>query len=455
MRNLRPALILVGFTLAATGAVADGALDPSFWSDGRIWLPGSHRYATRALLTAPDGRLVVVGTQRPPSSPGEEWFWRRVGDAGYDAPCVLAPQGSAIRAFLGDAAFDPQGRLVIAGSYVYGEGDVRPAAARFLYPGCTLDPSFDGNGVWGMNMGQPAIVSRLAIAPSGRILLAGEIEAGAEDVDLLAILLFPSGALVASFSGGWTSVDPSGVSLPDYTGGVSITPGGQVLLAASSAFGFNFDWSVTALTPTGEPDPDFGDDGTARIGFDLGGTNLDALFAMARDPASGQLVLAGRAETVLGSAIAVARLLPDGTLDSSFSGDGLFQHTLNAEASVLNAVAVDGLGRVVGVGTRVPFDGNADFLAVRLTPSGSLDPTFTGDGWRTITFDAGPGDAVGDEAFALTLQSGNYALGGTAVTNDDPDDPGLRVALARLRVDLIFADGFESSSASAWSTTVP
>ena len=42
-------------------AAADGDLDPTFWSDGRVVLSGTGDYEVKAVLAAPDGRVVVAG----------------------------------------------------------------------------------------------------------------------------------------------------------------------------------------------------------------------------------------------------------------------------------------------------------------------------------------------------------------------------------------------------------
>jgi uncharacterized delta-60 repeat protein len=71
----------------------------------------------------------------------------------------------------------------------------------------------------------------------------------------------------------------------------------------------------------------------------------------------------------------VARYNPDGTLDTTFSGDGIVIDSFVANFHEPNGVAIDPNGSIVVVGRT-----GASLFMARYLPDGTLDPTFSGDG---------------------------------------------------------------------------
>ncbi len=117
---------------------------------------------------------------------------------------------------------------------------------------------------------------------------------------------------------------------------------------------------------------------------------------------------------------ALARYNSDGTLDSTFDNDGIVL-TTSLNYSALNDAVLQPDGKIVAVGTygaSAPM-GVRDYLVVRYNTDGSLDTSFDGDGYATLSFGVNREDALG-----VALQSdgkivvvGNSApSGGNAVT---------------------------------------
>ncbi|MEO7795425.1 MAG: hypothetical protein ABIV06_11695 [Thermoanaerobaculia bacterium] len=440
--------------LSGSLAAADGDLDPTFWSDGKIYLSGTGSYEVSAVAVAPDEWVVVVGT-RDPGDGASEWFWRALGDTTAGSTCYFFPPGGASQGRAYAAAFDPAGRLIVAGSARYGSD--RLAVARFSFPDCTLDTSFDGDGYWTLDIpGGLESVLAIAIDPIGWIALGGYQNNGT-DTDMVVALLSFSGALIGSFSGnGWLTLDPSAAQIDDSVAGVAFDASHRVIAAGSTYYGTNGtngDWIVARFTLTGALDPTFDGDGLARIAFDLGGTSArhDMLFGLALDPNSDDLLLCGSAQSAAATELAIARLSPNGVLDATFALDGKAHHALGGVRIRLTEIGVDGLGRVLAAGYREPSAGNTDLLAVRYTASGSLDGTFSGNGWTIVPFDVGPTAYIDDYGQAMTLQAGRMVLAGEVLINTDSV---YRPGLARLDISLILADGFESGGASQWSAAL-
>jgi len=93
----------------------------------------------------------------------------------------------------------------------------------------------------------------------------------------------------------------------------------------------------------------------------------------------------------------VVRYNTDGSLDSGFDFDGKVTTAVGAGHDWANSVAIQGDGKIVAVG--YTFNGSdGDFAVVRYSTDGSLDTSFDGDG--KVATAMGPGvDSATDVAF--------------------------------------------------------
>ena len=194
----------------------------------------------------------------------------------------------------------------------------------------------------------------------------------------------------------------------DLANGLAIRPGGSVVVAGSS-----FDEMMAAqYAPDGTLDPSFGTGGVVRISRDPTLSSAASDVALQQD---GKVVLAGRElAAVSGSSlfdIAVARLNPDGTRDASFGGgDGVVYLDLQGQQNEATAVALDSAGRIVVAGRSWAVGGNSDAVVVRLLPDGSLDSSFGKQGVVVLdlrsNFDVANGLAV--QADGALVVAGSY-----------------------------------------------
>ena len=124
----------------------------------------------------------------------------------------------------------------------------------------------------------------------------------------------------------------------------------------------------------------------------------------------------------------MARFLPDGRLDRSFSRDGRLSFDFGYGDDFGAAVAVQQDGRiVVGGMAQYRYRTENDFLVVRLRENGTLDRMFSRDGIRSVNF-------VGrryDHVNGLALQpDGRIVAAGTSAVGLRREDP--RIAVLRL-----------------------
>ena len=155
-------------------------------------------------------------------------------------------------------------------------------------------------------------------------------------------------------------------------------------------------------------DPSFGTDGLLTT--DFGFTDTATGVAVQAD---GKIVVAGDSDGGAADFV-VARYNPDGSLDTTFSDDGLFLQTFGG-IDKATAVAIQADGKIVVAGyTNGTGTTEFDFAVLRLNPDGTLDPTFDADGKVTVGFDLGGVGRQDDKANAVAIQSdGAIVLAGS------------------------------------------
>jgi uncharacterized delta-60 repeat protein len=143
--------------------------------------------------------------------------------------------------------------------------------------------------------------------------------------------------------------------------------------------------SGVALAADGSLDPSFDADGKATTVFP-GGSIANAVAVQP----DGRIVAVGvAAGPSLTGDFAVARYLPDGSLDDTFDADGMLTTAIGGGGEEARSVAIQTNGRVVVAGT----DDRERFAVVRYLSDGTLDDTFGGDG--IVTTNITPRDDVG------------------------------------------------------------
>lgn len=132
----------------------------------------------------------------------------------------------------------------------------------------------------------------------------------------------------------------------------------------------------------GDLDSSFGSGGkvTTAIGGTSFGNGYDSVDAMAVQP-DGKIVAAGSTNDDGVRKFAVARYLPDGTLDTSFGGVGVVKTGFIGGAASGYAVCLQHDGRIIVGGSA-----NGAFALARYTSAGVLDTSFgSGTGMVTTT----------------------------------------------------------------------
>ncbi|MGH8994334.1 MAG: delta-60 repeat domain-containing protein [Acidimicrobiia bacterium] len=183
---------------------------------------------------------------------------------------------------------------------------------------------------------------------------------------------------------------------------VLVQPDGKIVTGGTELSGFLSRLLVTRLNPDGSLDTSFAGDGTANI--EVGVASFAA--AVARQQADGKILIGGTAVTGGSFVFAVVRLNADGTPDAGFGTAGVvttsFPGADSGSSFQMNDLILQPDGKIVAGGTAPDVDPLSNhFALVRYNSNGSLDTTGFGVGGRVLTdFPTG----VPDQLQALALQ---------------------------------------------------
>ena len=196
----------------------------------------------------------------------------------------------------------------------------------------------------------------------------------------------------------------------DWAYATAIQPDGRILAAGVSEGRGTYDFALARYTPTKDLDPSFGDHGVVLTDFNH---SYDWAYALALQP-DGKIVVAGVSDASGSKDFALARYMPDGTLDGSFGKGGVVTESFRSlTADIIHGIAIQPDGRIVAGGITyedvVTLQPHGDFMVARYLPNGDRDLTFGVGGIMTTDF----GDESYDEAYAVVLQpDGKVVLGG-------------------------------------------
>jgi len=298
----------IGFSLFRFKA--NGKLDPSFGSNGRVV---SHFFnfsdVIYKLAIQPDGKIVAVGDV------GEPGVGHLFGMARYNTNGTL------------DSSFGNGGKVTSN----FGDADA--------FDGIVLQSASD-----------------VSILANGDIVVVGSALRDFTGNDFIVIRYLPDGNLDQMFgNGGHVATDFDGSS--DNASCVAVQTDGKIVVGGSAYVGngYDFDMAVARYNPNGSPDLSFG--GSGRVVSLL--KDADHVNAIAIDQ-SGRILLAGDAPggPIAFTDFALKRLNQDGTPDLKFGQGGLVRTDLVGDSDTINSVAVQPDGKIVAVGTISQFIGS-------------------------------------------------------------------------------------------------
>ncbi len=372
----------IGLLCAIFTFSQNGTLDPTFNLNGKVttdFNANSDDNAT-ALALQTDGKIIVVG-----SSDNDFAVARYNIDGSLDNTFgtngkVVTPVGIA-NDFATGVILQLDGKILVSGQ-CFVAGNEKYGLVRYNIDG-TLDTSFDLDGKVITSIGN--YLNRaygLAIQPDGKIIVAGDSYNNFLRYDITLARYNTNGSLDTTFDNDGISTISFG---PNGAIGYSIAllNDGKILVAGQTTNNtIGADFVLIRCTSSGALDTTFGNLGKSIVDFGTG-TDVAKSLAVQTD---GKIIVAGSigasAPISYSQEFAIMRCNADGSLDTSFSGDG----KIIIDASLLinyndeaRSVAVQTNGKILVAG--YSDNGNDyDFTILRYNINGTLDTTFDSDG---------------------------------------------------------------------------
>jgi uncharacterized delta-60 repeat protein len=180
---------------------------------------------------------------------------------------------------------------------------------------------------------------------------------------------------------------------------------------------------IASLVSAGVAQPAFaagGAPGTIDTSFGTGGTAVTDLGAAGGTKLGGPtaVIVLGNGDILVGGTQGVVRLLPTGSLDTTFGSGGFAAVGLPFGASELPGLTVQPDGKIIWSGdvTNTSGGGNlSDFAVERFTANGTPDKTFGRKGLATLDVPTGGEGGEGFNA-AVVQPDGKIVVGGSVFT---------------------------------------
>lgn len=447
----------LGLVFATEIQAAPGDLDTSFAGSGKSRLGFGGGYDTgNAVAVQGDGKIIMAGSADPnyPGTGGADNFAlvrfqtnglldTTFGNGGKVVTVVNTNVSDYAPAAAQAVQVQADGKIVVGG-YAYNNATYPHsdfALARYN-PDGSLDLTFGTNGLVYTDFGTGTVMRAMSLQFDGKIVAAGYAVYPGGNAGENGVVLArydTNGTLDGSFGSGGKVIT---MGVVGYTGahGLTIQPDGKIVAAGigiGSGHG-GIDFALYRFTTNGVLDPEFGG-GSGKV-FTAISTNVSSYNYF--DSANGvgiqfgnntlqnpdKLVAAGYYWNFNGNIVfAAARYLLDGTLDTTFGGNGIVTNSLTPsnESDFGQSVLVQGAGSFV-TPRKITIAGygnagtNYFFLMVRYNADGSLDTSFgtNGTGRVTVSF----GSYHDDEVNAIAFGSGNVLLAGSSTASGTDRD---------------------------------
>jgi len=293
-------------------------------------------------------------------------------------------------------ALQADGKMVVAGYATIGS-IYQPALARYNTNG-SLDTSFGVSGVVLTNLGNSgAFLEDVTIQADGKIIVAGTTYT-TQGTAFLVMRYDVNGSLDSSFDGDGVSI-VNVTPYDDVAFSVAIQSDGKIV-AGGYARGASpvISFAAVRYNTDGSLDSNFGSAGKLTLG--VGGYQSDTGLAMNLQ-SDNKILMTGYCKVINTDRLGIARLLPIGTMDSNFDGDGIVISSIGSPGGdIPQSIKVQNDGKiVVGGYTYQGGTTNQDLFVARFLPNGSPDSSFDGDGKVITTL-----TTVNDYGFDLSFQ---------------------------------------------------
>lgn len=370
---------------------SDGSLDASFNSAA-----GANN-TVYAIAIQPDGKVIIGGFFTSYAGTTRNRLARVNTDGTLD---LSFDPGDAANDTVNSLLLLADGTLIIGGEFTAYNNGVKLRVARVNADGSRF-ANFSGNVE---SSGDYGNVKALALQPDGKILIGGEFSdyraVGRKNLARLTNV----GALDLTFN------PSSGAN--STVRAIARQPDGKIFIGGDfSSYDAIFRRRLARLKADGSLDPS----------FDSGLGANDVIHAMQLQP-DGKLIIAGAFTSYGGlTRQRIARVNPDGSVDTSFNSSF-------GASDTIYAIALQADGKIVIGGDFITYGGGVRTYLARVNADGSHDATFN----PGVTSPNGRVNALAIQADGKVVLGGEFtALGGTS-----------RKRIARVNADGTLDAGF-------------
>jgi uncharacterized delta-60 repeat protein len=379
----------------------DGSRDSSFGIGGLVVKRLRSFVNGASVVIQTDGKIVVGGFIIQEISPGvnkRAFLLVRLLSSGASDDSfgndgrVISVLDPAQDTTLTSLALQSDGKIVAAGFSGTPNSPLSLIAARYNADG-QLDSSFDGDGKQFINV-NPAgnRANTVKIQSDGKIVIGGSLrETTGTITDFLLVRLNTDGSLDNTFDGDGKLTTKIATST-SAVNALSFQSDGKIIAVGNSNVGANRSIGLARYNGNGSLDSSF--DGDGIVVTDI----LDELASSAAIQPDGKILVGGQAILAPNTPFhyLLSRYNSDGSPDLSFDGDGRVITSVTMLTDRPNALLLQGDGRIVLSGYSIDIT-NSDVSLARYNTDGSLDGTFDGDG-KAIHELGNAGDGIHDTA---------------------------------------------------------
>jgi uncharacterized delta-60 repeat protein len=398
-------IVLVFILFTVSGFAMPGDLDTTFGMSGVAMTPFSPHgpQPGNDIIVQPDGKIVVASGALADFLQSGWNIARYNPDGTLDS--TFATGGKMTFSLnsrptqCNSVALQPDGKIIVAGTHSFITGPPDQTLTNPRITRLTANGAVEGIFEIPLSLNVNFRINDVAVQSDGKILIVGNLFTNA-----YLIRFNSSGTVDTTFDGdGIVNFGATAVNA------VSAQADGKALVAGQSGN----DWAVWRFNTNGAPDTSFDFDGVFT--GPAGTSDSSVAREMVIRP-NGKILTTGNATvgTAGTAGTALVQLNTDGSLDTSFSGDGKVFTAIPNTAGGLD-VELQPDGRAVAFsGSPVSTSGSnggTTFGLSRYLSNGELDNSFSGDGINSVSIVANP-SAIALQPDGKIVASGSTMTGG-------------------------------------------
>jgi uncharacterized delta-60 repeat protein len=238
------------------------------------------------------------------------------------------------------------------------------------------------------------------VQPDGKIIAVGSSMASTYMTSVIVVSrLLDNGAFDPSFGTNGHFVYSQDM-FADATKCI-IKDDGKILICGFSTDYTTYNMLIIQLDEYGNPDPEFGTNGVAKVNTSSGELNVSAMTLQ-----EGKILLAGYSlDSEYRNAPVLLRLTETGVLDTSFGVNGIATIPITETDNEFSALALQSDGKILAAGHISNGLSWFSLLIARFDQNGNIDSTYATDGVVNLNL-----NNVDDEFYDMQLQDNDEVI---------------------------------------------